>query len=126
MQMTTTDRDDLTERQREVLRLHEEGKTPTEIGQTLGITSQNVHGHFKRLRRRGLMGPAGGPRAAQSDILADIRRVLQEKERDVDARLREIATSIQALETEREALVATRAQIEAMVSGSGSREPVAA
>jgi DNA-binding CsgD family transcriptional regulator len=45
-----TDESDLTERQRDVLRLVREGKSPTEIGKELSISSQGVHGHMRRLR----------------------------------------------------------------------------
>jgi DNA-binding CsgD family transcriptional regulator len=45
-----TSEDELTERQRDVLRLVREGKNPTEIGKELEISSQGVHGHLRRLR----------------------------------------------------------------------------
>ena len=56
--------DDLTDRQRDVLRLHTEGKNPTEIGKALDITSQAVHGHFRRLREKGLIAGDVGPKPA--------------------------------------------------------------
>lgn len=55
MASTTAIPDDLTERQRDVLRLHTEGKNPTDIGRELNISSQAVHGHMKRLRGKGLI-----------------------------------------------------------------------
>lgn len=43
----------LSEKQRQVLELHNKDMNPTEIGKALGITSQAVHGHFRRLRDHG-------------------------------------------------------------------------
>jgi FixJ family two-component response regulator len=66
--------DELTERQGEVLNLVRAGRNPTEIGKELGISSQGVHGHIRRLRERGLLPEAGAttkparprPRATQN------------------------------------------------------------
>lgn len=52
---------DVSPRAAEVLALTKEGKNPTEIGTQLGITSQAVHGHLRRLRDKGLLPP--DPRA---------------------------------------------------------------
>ncbi len=50
---TPTPGDDLTDRQRDVLKLHREGKGPTEIGAELDISSQGVSGHLRRLKAKG-------------------------------------------------------------------------
>jgi predicted ArsR family transcriptional regulator len=60
------DESTLTERQADVLRLYREGKSPTEIGKELDISSQGVHGHLRRLRAHGLIeGDTPKPPAAE-------------------------------------------------------------
>lgn len=74
-----------TERQTAVLEMHKAGLSPTEIGRELGITSQGVHGHLRRLRKRGLLPSKPNARReeysvknAYAEVQASIKRQRQE------------------------------------------------
>jgi DNA-binding CsgD family transcriptional regulator len=58
---TPTNDPPLTEKQQQVLDLLAQDKTPTQIAEALNITSQGVHGHMQRLRRRGLIPGEAAP-----------------------------------------------------------------
>lgn len=115
--MATTATDDLTDRQKEVLELHNQGKNPTEIGNALAISSQAVHGHFRRLREKGLIPGDGPPRAAAAKRRPNARRGLDaaaavdavrqaaEQQRDaIHGRQQEIDAEIASLNAERSEL----------------------
>jgi predicted ArsR family transcriptional regulator len=116
----------LTERQRNVLHLVREGKNPTDIGKELGVSSQAVHGHLRKLRDLGFISePAGPPRGAaarkangrrepvepESALLA-VQRAINEQLALVDARMAEIGAEITALEDERTRLEVTRQRLQ--------------
>jgi predicted transcriptional regulator len=122
--MTTTD-DGLTDRQRDVLRLHREGKSPTEIGKELGFTSQGVHGHLRRLRQKDLIEgtgrtkpvapPNGGQPTSPAAALETVRSEERRERRGLVTRKEAIAEEIAALEREREEIDGVIAEIDAMV-----------
>lgn len=106
---------DLTEKQQQVLALHRENKGPSEIAEVLGITSQGVHGHLKRLRGKGLIeerpGAAvrppsarGNARVNPSAALEIVRQAAREQVAAVQARQAEIDTEITELRAEKNEL----------------------
>jgi predicted ArsR family transcriptional regulator len=109
----TLSEENLTERQADVLRLTQEGKNPTDVGRELGISSQGVHGHLRRLRAKGLL-PDEEPRPrarrrngrtpAPVDYLSAIREAAERAEREILDRQAEIDAEIADLKREREAL----------------------
>jgi predicted ArsR family transcriptional regulator len=109
----TLSEENLTERQADVLRLTQEGKNPTDVGRELGISSQGVHGHLRRLRAKGLL-PDEEPRPrarrrngrtpAPVDYLSAIRAAAERAEREILDRQAEIDAEIADLKREREAL----------------------
>lgn len=112
--MPTTE-DQLTARQADVLRLHREGKNPTEIGRTLGISSQGVHGHLARLRQYGLIAGEGGTTARSrtrgrqapydpSRALDAVRQAVREQEEAIIGRQRELDAVIATAHEERDRL----------------------
>jgi predicted ArsR family transcriptional regulator len=115
---------DLTKRQKDVLRLVREGKNPTEIGKELGISSQGVHGHMRRLRDRGLLPaadrakPAGRPRAtanhkvSPTSALEAVRATVREQLEAIDARQAAIEREITALTEERDQLDTARTELQ--------------
>ena len=114
--MTPSIEDQLTDRQRDVLRLHREGKNPTEIGKALGISSQGVHGHLGRLRNHGLIADdaptaartrsssrrrVGQPAFDPARALDAVRATVRAQEEAILARQAEIDEQIAALQAER-------------------------
>jgi predicted ArsR family transcriptional regulator len=109
----TLSEENLTERQADVLRLTQEGMNPTDVGRELGISSQGVHGHLRRLRAKGLL-PDEEPRPrarrrngrtpAPVDYLSAIREAAERAEREILDRQAEIDAEIADLKREREAL----------------------
>lgn len=126
--------DGLTERQRDVLRLHQQGKSPTEIGKELEISSQGVHGHLRRLRDKGLI--EGEPRRKPqptsgafdaSMALKTVRETIAEQTTLIRNRQTEIDQLIRELGAERTRLDETLAELERLVDHSeGNPEPAAA
>src|SRR5688500_8847872 len=107
--MTTTTPSDLTDRQRDVLELHRKGKNPTEIGKELGISSQGVHGHMRRLKQRGLIeddGPKAGKKPKNgvthdpSKALEAVQATINQQEQNLMDRLDEIAHEREQLDAE--------------------------
>jgi biotin operon repressor len=104
---------DLTERQRDILALVKQGQSATEIGRALGISSQGVHGHFQRLRSKGIEIPTqngthkasrrapGDGGAPSGKALAAAQDAIKEHERRLLARVAEIDAEIRALQQER-------------------------
>jgi predicted ArsR family transcriptional regulator len=136
-----TSEDELTERQRDVLRLVREGKNPTEIGKELEISSQGVHGHLRRLRTHGLIEEgqlatakpaARKPRAAPAtnarpsfDPASTIRVVVQaikEQRNELDRREEEIDAEIARLQDEKRAIGAARQELHKLTP-DGSEAP---
>lgn len=115
--------DELSERQREVLELHNAGKNPTQIGRELNIKSQAVHGHFRRLRDHGYDIEGPQPRAARerksgrsgpfdaTDALAVVHRAATEGIASAENRQAEIDKEIAALKAERKKLDGTIAEL---------------
>lgn len=116
-----TPEDNLTEKQRQVLALvrRDPQPTPTEIAKELGITSQAVHGHFRRLRGHGLMpaeGTAPGRAAARArrtagfdptDALAVVHQAARDGIAKAERRQQEIDDQLAALKAERKTLDTT-------------------
>jgi DNA-binding MarR family transcriptional regulator len=109
----------LTDKQREVLRLHNEGKNPTEIGKAMGTSSQAVHGHFRRLRAHGLIADEATPsRVAAArrrttngfdpgNALAAVIAAAEEGIAKAEQRKRDIDLLVMGLDEERRELDAT-------------------
>jgi predicted ArsR family transcriptional regulator len=120
---------DLTDRQTDVLRLTREGKSPTEIGRELGISSQGVHGHLRRLREAGLVEPLTAPkRAAKRPAARDsgaafdpqdtIRAVVQEITAQLDAldaREQQVDATIAELKDEKRRIALARTELQKLV-----------
>lgn len=125
---------ELTERQQAVLRLHREGKGPTEIGRELDISSQAVHGHYRRLRAHGLIEetsprvPAtrqrpGSARPARNgaepfDPASTIRVVVQTitaQIGELNSREQEIDDEVERLKGEKKAIAKARAELEKLI-----------
>jgi predicted ArsR family transcriptional regulator len=94
----------LTERQQQVLKLTTEGKNPTEIGEALGISSQAVHGHFRRLRAHGLLngGTSAPAPSSKHSIAATLKSAMSAIDRTIAEQRKEIERSIAQLERNRE------------------------
>lgn len=102
---TTAPEAELSESARKVLDLYRAGTTsPTEISKALGVTSQAIHGHFRRLRERGLIPPVGEPtgRPARSG----------RRERGVEARIDPHAAIMAAVEGIRQQEAALQTRLE--------------
>lgn len=56
----------ISEKQEQVLKLHKEGKNATEIAKEMGIKSNGVHAHIRRLRAKGLIPKVSGSRKSGS------------------------------------------------------------
>jgi DNA-binding Lrp family transcriptional regulator len=123
--MTPTPESELTERQRDVLRLQREGKTPTEIGNELGISSQGVHGHLRRLRDHGLIergaakpakprdARAPGPRRFDpASTIAAVQQTIATQRAELDTREAEIDAQIEQLREEKRAIEAARKELD--------------
>lgn len=121
---------DLTERQADVLRLTREGKSPTEIGRELEITSQGVHGHLRKLRELGLVEPLAAPKRAARrptgardvtvpfDPQDTIRAVVQEITDQLDAlnaREQEVDATIADLKDEKRRIGLARTELQKLV-----------
>jgi predicted ArsR family transcriptional regulator len=120
---------DLTDRQTDVLRLTREGKNPTEIGRELGISSQGVHGHLRKLREAGLVEPLAAPKRAPKrpaardsgapfDPQDTIRAVGQEITDQLDAlasREQEIDATITELKDEKRRIGLARTELQKLV-----------
>jgi DNA-binding MarR family transcriptional regulator len=123
--------DDLTDRQRDVLRLYREAKSPTEIGRALQISSQGVHGHLRRLRQKGLIEPlqraprATTAEAAPSDerarqrlaaslALKTVHETIAQQEQLIDSRQAAIREQIAELQAEYEDLSASKRELAQM------------
>lgn len=127
---TETIPEGLTARQADVLRLTREGKNPTQIGEELGISSQGVHGHLRRLREKDLVPAANertprraAPRVLRSkpaDAMAAVRATAAEQDRQLAARLDEIEGEQDALKAEKAAIVKTRKELEALLPAEAS------
>lgn len=121
-----TDESIPTERQQDVLRLHRAGRNPTEIGRELKISSQAVHGHFRRLRAHGLVEDTGEARAKPAtkrtarngrpfdpaSALPAVTAAINEQRARLDAREAEIDAEIAALRDEKKRIGSTRGLLE--------------
>jgi hypothetical protein len=128
-----TSEDELTERQRDVLRLVREGKNPTEIGKELEISSQGVHGHLRRLRAHGLIEGDAAPATAAApkpsrrpsarnatpfDPASTIRVVVQAiatQLSELDRREETVDAEIARLGDEKKAIGAARKELQNLV-----------
>ena len=134
--MTPTDESELTDRQRDVLRLHRDGRNPTEIGKELGISSQGVHGHLRRLRGHGLIedgAPAAKPAARKRSAnerhrgaasafdpaaaIAAVQQAITQQHTQLDDREAEIDAEIARLRDEKKAIAAARAELSKLTPG---------
>jgi predicted ArsR family transcriptional regulator len=125
---------DITDKQREVLSLVEEGKTPTEIGKAMDISSQAVHGHLRRLREAGVLPPAApkpvattarrpaAPSVASSNARLDTHSVLNAvklaaaQQRDaLNGREAAIDAQIETLKAEKKGIADARKELDKMV-----------
>lgn len=123
--------DGLTDRQRDVLRLHGEGKNPTDIGTELGISSQGVHGHLRRLRDKGLIEgtgrttpvavPNGRPLSA-ADALEQVRQAAATQRQQLVDRKAAIASEITSLKTQDAEIDAALAELDAMLGTKGGTD----
>jgi DNA-binding Lrp family transcriptional regulator len=108
-----------------VLRLHRAGKNPTEIGEELGISSQGVHGHFRRLRDRGLMEgktATSTPKPAATDRPVDaasaldaVRQAAATQRQQLVDRKAEIDREVKSLKKQDGEIDAAIAEIDAML-----------
>lgn len=125
----------LSEKQAEVLKLHNEGKNATEIAKTMGIKPNGVHAHIRRLRGKGVIPAAASsngsrksstrkPRAAAAKKPAARRtrrtsapraprqpasvKALEKAAKDAAKRIDEIDAEIKKLEGEKAALISVR------------------
>jgi hypothetical protein len=124
----------LTDKQREVLELHNDGKSPTEIGKALGITSQAVHGHFRRLRASGLLPDTGAAKPAAAakrpsrpavpngrqtfdpgSAITAVKLAAAQQRRELDAREQQIDGEIDALKAEKKAIGEARRELNKLV-----------
>lgn len=117
----TADPEKLTERQSDVLRLTKEGKNPTDVAKELGISSQGVHGHLRRLRAKRLLAPdapkrKGANGRAEVDYLATIRLAAEQAEQDIRKRQSEIDQAIANLQAERDGLNAALEEVRAKLA----------
>jgi predicted ArsR family transcriptional regulator len=121
-----TSEDELTDRQRDVLRLHREGKNPTEIGKELDISSQGVHGHLRRLRAHGLIEeleaaapkskrapskPRDGRSFDPADTIRTVVRTITAQLEELSTRETEIDAAIAQLRDEKKAIAKAREQL---------------
>lgn len=127
--MPPTDESELTDRQKDVLRLVKAGKNPTEIGRELGISSQGVHGHLRRLRGHGLIeaeAPAPAAKAAArrggkpangrqsfdpASTIAAVQQAITEQRAQLDNREAEIDAEIETLKAEKKAIGDARKEL---------------
>lgn len=118
--MSTTDESGLSEKQREVLTLVRDGKNPTDVGRAMGITSQAVHGHLRRLRSRGLLpeGPAKSGRASApsngfdpANALAAIHAAARQQVTEIEARMTAIDAQREALTAEKKTLASALTEV---------------
>ena len=122
---TPTPEEQLTDRQREVLRLHREGKNPTEIGRLIGISSQGVHGHFRRLVEHGHLEPrsrglsSGAARFDPDEPFANVLAAIAVELQRAEQRNCEIDEEIAGLAHERAELADTITKLHAL---AGHRE----
>lgn len=130
--------EDLTDKQREVLALVQEGKTPTEIGKAMDISSQAVHGHFRRLREAGVMpeaspkaaagtaarrrtiGPAGpspitGRSLDTTSVLNAVKLAAAQQRDALNARELEVDAQIEALKDEKKGIAEARKELDKLV-----------
>lgn len=123
----------LTDKQREVLELHNDGKSPTEIGKALGITSQAVHGHFRRLRASGLVPDTGAAKPAAAkrparitapngrqafdpgSAINAVKLAAAQQRRELDAREQQIDGEIEALKADKKAIGEARRDLNKLV-----------
>lgn len=115
----------LTERQQAVLALTQENKNPTEIGKELGISSQGVHGHLRKLRAAGLLPELAGKKAAdngRSDTVTaagafrEIQQSIARQQRDLATQLPRIDKAIEAKQDEIKALKRERSEAEKAIA----------
>lgn len=131
------DESELTDRQRDVLRLHREGLSPTAIGKALDISSQGVHGHLRRLRGHGLIEsvrapaePAGekhvtraagaktrGPAAPfdPADTIRTVVRTITAQLEQLNTREAQIDEDIERLRAEKQQIAATRIELDKLI-----------
>lgn len=128
--MSAPTTDDLTDRQRQVLELKREGKSTGEIKDALGISSQGVSGHLKRLRTKGLLPPEDEPSARPATsvrkprqrpaidpaaaIMAAVEGVRQQR-RELEGRLQEIEAERRSLDDEEAGVRAAIERLDAMI-----------
>lgn len=107
--------DQLSPRAQEVLELTQQGKNPTEVGAALGITSQGVHGHLRRLREKGLLPPDPKAKGRKSDAngrpdfnvqtaFAEVRASIARQRDDLDTYVAGVNRELEALEERKKAL----------------------
>jgi SOS-response transcriptional repressor LexA len=126
--------DGLTDRQRDVLRLHGEGKNPTQIGEELGISSQGVHGHLRRLRGKGLIEgtartapvpvavPDNGRPLTAADALEQVRQAAATQRQQLADRKAQIASEITSLNAQDAEIDAALAELDAMLGTKGGTD----
>jgi predicted ArsR family transcriptional regulator len=113
----------LSERAQQVLALTKDGKNPTEIGEQLGITSQGVHGHLRRLREKALLppdpkartkAPANGPVRDFNAAVAfdEVRRSIERQRHGLDEHIAGIDRELERLEERKKALKKERTDAE--------------
>lgn len=118
--MTT---DQLSERATQVLTLTKAGKNPTDIGAELGITSQAVHGHLRRLRDKDLLPPDpkakakartenGRPDFTVDTAFAEVRASIARQRDDLDTYMVEVDRELERIEERKKELKKERAEAE--------------
>lgn len=122
---------ELTEKQQQVLEMHRANKGPAEIAEALGISTQGVHGHIKRLRNKGLIEAkpsAGASRPARRDgarldpkaALEVVREAARQQITTVEARQAEIEAEIKDLQEEKRELGKTLTELRKHSGEEGS------
>lgn len=116
----------LTDAQRQVLELREQGLSPTQIGREMGITSQAVQGHLRRLRAKGAVEPlrrrgrgaslAFDPGAA----IEAVQHAIAAQRAAASARLGELDEQIKALQAEKKVVQRTITELDALAATRGS------
>lgn len=118
--MTT---DNVSPRAAEVLALHKDGQNPTQIGQALGISSQAVHGHLRRLREKELLPPdpkaktkaakdTNGRSFSAEAAFAEVRASIERQQRDLDTYIIDVDREIERLDDRKAELYVERENAE--------------
>jgi predicted transcriptional regulator len=128
----TVEDEQITTRQRDVLRLHQEGKNPTAIGKELGISSQGVHGHLRRLSAKGLIegeaasakrvtraagAKTSGPPAPfdPADTIRTVVRTITAQLEQLNTREAEIDEEIERLRGEKKKIAKARNELDKLI-----------